>query len=260
MSNLSTFIVAGVLCGSCVALVAQGSGTVTVVTTAPIVSQPGEGQPPLLLAKAGSVLGLVRVDGEWYRIEFRDPQVGNRVGYVHRRYVKENSPQALAPVDASVATAPSRPTTSNPVPMDAADVRPAAGDRDSRPVVSLRDVRRIYIEEMPNDLHQYLSAEVTKQFKGRMVVVLQPHDADAILRGTSEKKDGVGAAITGRYLGLHDNATGSVSLVDRDATVVLWSAEAGDRSLMWGVMARGGPRKVASRLVGSLKKAIEKAP
>ena len=117
----------------------------------------------------------------------------------------------------------------------------------------------MFIVKMPNDLDHYISAEITKQFKGRIVVVLQKNDADVILRGTGEKKDGVGAAVTGRYLGLHDNATGSVSLVDRDETMVLWSAEAGDRSLMWGAMARGGPRKVASRLVSDLKKAIEKA-
>ena len=29
--------------------------------------------------------------------------------------------------------------------------------------------------------------------------------------------------------------------------------------LMWGALARGGPRKVASRLVGDLKKAIERS-
>ena len=260
MSRLKAFIVAVALCGQCVALSAQGSSTVTVVTTAPIVLGPDGDQAPVLLAKVGSILGLVGIEGDWFRIEFRDPQVGNRIGYVQKRYVKENTPQSLAAVDASVANPSSLPSPSNPVRRAAAEVRPVWGERDRNPAVSLRDVHRIYIEEMPNDLHQYLSAEVSKQFKGRMLVVLQPQDADAILRGASEKKDGVGAAITGRYLGLHDNATGSVSLVDRDATVVLWSAEAGDRSLMWGVMARGGPRKVASRLIGNLKKAIEKAP
>ena len=60
---------------------------------------------------------------------------------------------------------------------------------------------------MENDLDQYISAEITKQFKGRVVVVLHKDSADAILRGASENKTGVGAAITGRYLGLHDNAS-----------------------------------------------------
>lgn len=78
--------------------------------------------------------------------------------------------------------------------------------------VSLKDVHRLFIEKMPNDLDMYIGAEITKQFDGRLRVVLDNADADGILRGTSAQKDGVGAAITGRYLGLHDNATGSVSL------------------------------------------------
>src|SRR4030095_8951461 len=42
-------------------------------------------------------------------------------------------------------------------------------------------------------------------------------------------------------------------------TTVLWSAEAGDRSLFFGSMMRSGPRKVADRLGGNLKKAMEEA-
>ena len=39
-------------------------------------------------------------------------------------------------------------------------------------------------------------------------------DADAILAGVGEEQKGTGAKITGRYLGLHDVATGTVSLLD----------------------------------------------
>ncbi len=120
----------------------------------------------------------------------------------------------------------------------------------------LKSIRKIYVDKMTNDLDQYIRAEITKKFKGKVVVVLAPEDADAILTGVGEKKDGVGAAITGRYLGLHDNATGAVSLVDKSGKVVLWSSEAGDRSIFWGAMKRGGQRKVADRLVNNLKKAM----
>jgi len=145
----------------------------------------------------------------------------------------------------------------------AGDPRPPVSQANgaaSEPITtpSLRNIHKMFVDKMPNDLDQYVNAEITKQFKGRVVVVLRREDADAILRGTGEKKDGVGAAITGRYLGLHDNATGSISLVDKDERVVLWSSEAGDRSLMWGAMARSGPRKVAARLVKNLKNVVEK--
>lgn len=123
----------------------------------------------------------------------------------------------------------------------------------------LNTVRRLFVDAMPNDLDQYIRAEITKQLAGRLVIVLNKADADAVLTGTSAERTGTGAAITGRYLGLHDNATGSVSLVDRGETVVLWSSEAGDRSLLFGIAKRGGPRKVADRLVHDLKKALEAA-
>jgi hypothetical protein len=122
---------------------------------------------------------------------------------------------------------------------------------------ALRDLKKVYIEKMPNDLDQYLRAEIAKQFKGRLTVVLGKSDADAILAGTDEEKTGTLDQITGRYLGLHDTATGIVSLLDREGKTILWTDEAGDRSLLFGVMKRGGQRKVADRLIAKLKKAME---
>ena len=126
----------------------------------------------------------------------------------------------------------------------------------SEPVTDIRSVRKIFIDKMPNDLDQYLRAEFTKQMRGRITVVLDQKDADGILTGVSEEEKGTGAKITGKYLGLHDVATGSVSLLDREGKVLLWSEEAGDRSLVFGAVKRGGERKVAERLVSKLKKAM----
>ena len=124
-------------------------------------------------------------------------------------------------------------------------------------IQSLRSIKKIYIEKMPNDLDQYLRAEISKQFKGSVIVVLDKNDAEGILAGISDEKKGTGAQITGRYLGLHDNATGTVSLLDKEGKNILWTDEAGDRSLMFGVMKRGGQRKVADRLISKLKKAMQ---
>jgi hypothetical protein len=110
---------------------------------------------------------------------------------------------------------------------------------------------------MANDLDQYIRAEIVKQMTGRLTVALSKEDADAVMTGIGEYRTGTGATITGRYLGLHDNASASVSITDREGRNLIWSSEAGDRSLVWGVMSRGGPRKVADRLVKKLKKAME---
>jgi hypothetical protein len=92
--------------------------------------------------------------------------------------------------------------------------------------------------------------------KGKIEIVLDEKEADAILTGVSEEKTGTGAQITGRYLGLHDNTTGSLSMVDKERKTILWADEAGDRSLFFSVAHRGGERKVAERLVHKLKSAM----
>lgn len=120
----------------------------------------------------------------------------------------------------------------------------------------LKSIHKIYIDKLPNDLDQYLRAEFFKQMKGKVTVVLEEKDADGILTGISEEEKGTGAKITGRYFGLHDIATGSLSMLDKERKQILWSDEAGDRSLFFSVAHRGGERKVAERLVGKLKKAM----
>jgi len=123
----------------------------------------------------------------------------------------------------------------------------------------LRAVHKIYIEKMPNDLDQYLRAEIAKQFKGRVTVVLKKEEADGIITGVNEEQKGTAAKITGRYLGLHDTVNGTISLLDKTESTILWSDEAGDRNLFFGIAHRGGERKLADRLVSKLKKAMEAA-
>ena len=123
--------------------------------------------------------------------------------------------------------------------------------------IILKDIKKVYLEEMPNDLHTYIQAEMVKKFKGKIVPVLKVEDADAIMTGVGEHQKGVGAAVTGRYLGLHDTATGAINILCQYGDHLIWADEAGDRSLFFGVFMRGGPRKVASRLMKHLDKAVK---
>lgn len=124
---------------------------------------------------------------------------------------------------------------------------------------ALKSVHKVFIDKMPNDLDQYLRAEIAKQFKGSLVVVLKKEDADGIITGVNEEQKGTAAKITGRYLGLHDTVNGTISLLDKTESEILWSDEAGDRNLFFGIAHRGGERKVADRLIGKLKKAMDSA-
>ena len=114
----------------------------------------------------------------------------------------------------------------------------------------------VFVEEMENDLDGYLRAEFIKK-KVPLRLVLNSEEADLILTGTSteeeKRKWHEGWLTTER-----DKTSGNVMLVDMQARQILWASEAGDRSLWWGSLARGGHRKIAARLVNKLKKAIRK--
>lgn len=109
---------------------------------------------------------------------------------------------------------------------------------------SLIGVHKIYVEPMGGDLDKYITAEVTRQFKGKLSVVLHPEDADAILVGADRD-------YWGRML-----LPASVSLLDANRKVVLWSWEVSKRGAWWDVWR---PDRVAARIVDKLKRAISQA-
>ena len=247
----SGLIASFVITASAVVFAQQLTGVI--VQNAPLLLLPEKGRSPLLIMEKGVAVQVIRREGDWFNVTVQGSQWGERTGYVEAKYLQLRTPEPPQPPPAPV------PDTRLEAPNSVAPGEKAP--REPRPVgdVSLKNVHRIFIEPMPGDLNEYISAEITKELKGRVVVVLDKANADAIMRGVGENKSGVGAAITGRYLGLHDNSTASITLIDPNETVVMWASEAGDRSLMWGAVARGGQRKVADRLVNNLKKALDGA-
>ena len=156
------------------------------------------------------------------------------------------------PMEASAAPAPpAKP------PAESETAAPATSQPATKPKpISLRDVRTLYVDQMSNNLDEYLRAEISKQLAARFQVVMSKEPADALIVGTGEQTNDMGSVLTGGYLGLHDRATGAVSMVDQSGTV-LWSSEAGDRTLLFGPLTRGGPREVARRLVQNLKRFLD---
>jgi hypothetical protein len=117
---------------------------------------------------------------------------------------------------------------------------------------SIRGVRKLYVERMANRLDEYIKEEIAKQIPRRLRVVADRADADAILTGKGVKHGG------SRFTaGFRDDFTGAVSITDLDGENTLWESEAGDRKVVVGIVKHGGPKKVAERLVNSLKKTIE---
>lgn len=170
-----------------------------------------------------------------------------------RRKAAAPTPVASAPEPKLPEPQPDRPRALPPPPP----VETPAPVATARPTVrALRDVHTIFVEKMDNDLDVFLKIEIAEQLAGYLSVVQHKEEADAILSGRSEDTATTGSKVTGGYLGIKDQARGAVTLRDRAGRLDLWSGEAGDKSLIIGAVKRGGSRKVAERLVGSLKKVI----
>jgi hypothetical protein len=110
-------------------------------------------------------------------------------------------------------------------------------------MTNLADIRKIYIEPMPNNLNQYLTSEISKQFHGSLTLVLQQSDADAIMKG-------VNAAA-------QDTTIGTVQIVDLNGKTILWSGTAKDGDKVLLNLNHRGEDKVAANLVSQLKKAMQ---
>jgi hypothetical protein len=121
-------------------------------------------------------------------------------------------------------------------PPSVAAVKPKAGSR-------------MYVAPMEGDLHGFLSTEIVKK-KLPVTLVTDEKEADFIITGASLPGDNKGYHVV---LGGRDKNEGSVQLVSVSAKQVVWAGEAGDRSLLWGNLRRGGQRKVADRIVSKMK-------
>jgi hypothetical protein len=70
---------------------AQGQDTqrtATTTTNASVFASPNADQTPLRVAREGSILLLLEINGDWCRVEFQDPDYGRRIGYVQTRMVR----------------------------------------------------------------------------------------------------------------------------------------------------------------------------
>jgi hypothetical protein len=135
------------------------------------------------------------------------------------------------------ATAPASPPATQPVTQPPTEKEKPATPATASNIASIRDVKKLFIEKMPNDLDEYIKAEISRQMPGRILVVLRVEDADAIMKGTATERKG------------------SVTITDVRGTADLWVGEAGDKGL-YLTKVHGGEKKVAERLVSGLKKAM----
>jgi hypothetical protein len=108
---------------------------------------------------------------------------------------------------------------------------------------ALMNVKKIYVEKMENNLDQYITSEISRQFHGSLQVVLEPSKADAIMKGVN--------------LGAQNTTRATVEVVDPSGKSVLWSGTGGDRDKLFLDLKHGGEQKIAAHLVKDLKRAMQ---
>lgn len=97
---------------------------------------------------------------------------------------------------------------------------------------SLRDVKKLFVEPLPQGLDAALRSELGRQMGRRLEVVGSRDEADAVLGGV-----------------------GALSIVDTTGTRVLWAEDSKGKSAIASVKPGSAPA-VAEKLVGRIKKAF----
>ena len=101
--------------------------TAAVIAAAPIYIAPDTKRTPLRTLPVGMVLTIVEETGGWLRVEFQDPQFGQRIGYVQAKHVQRTAAARTAGRESSLPTSAERAATA------AASSAPAAASRASIP-------------------------------------------------------------------------------------------------------------------------------
>ena len=113
------------------------------------------------------------------------------------------------------------------------------GEDGGKSVTTLRDVRKLYIEKMPNGLDNYLRSAISQKLGSYFTIVLERSQADAILESSDTR------------------STGTINMVDPSHKVVLWSGSATDKDKAFLNLRHGGERQIAQKLVSQLKRALQ---
>ena len=109
---------------------------------------------------------------------------------------------------------------------------------------------RVFIASMEGNLDGFLAPEILKK-KLPLVIVTDEKDADYVLTGASIKGDD---KWYNTVFGGKDKNEGNIRLLDVKNKQLIWAGEAGDRSVWWGNLKRGGQRKIAERLIKQMQK------
>jgi predicted Ser/Thr protein kinase len=171
--------------------------------------------------------------------------------------ITQPSPATPAPAPA-VEAPPALSVAANPPPAIPVNPAPVAREIPAAPPVrSIREIQTLLVERMSEGLDGFIRDEIRMQLHNRLEVVSSPEQADAIMRCDVEKEEG-GHKVTNataRVFGAKGHESATVRVYDRSGRQLLWEEEVTDKRGVMGI--HGGENKLASRIVGKLKKQLK---
>jgi hypothetical protein len=227
-SRLVSFAVALLLVLAGATTARGQSANAVVLSDAPIMLFPDSTRTPLQIAPAGTRLISLGVEGQWLRIQFDDPRLGRRNGYIESRFVQTQQRATVAtprptPVESPVpppdgapaARLEERPTTPVAVPATGPPLAVTSIERNSV----------VYIEA--SDFGQALQAALLKK-RVPLLVTTNREKAQLFIEETSKAdKEGSGERVAkvlafGVFAGSGKSYEASVTLTNSDG-LVLWA-------------------------------------
>jgi hypothetical protein len=113
---------------------------------------------------------------------------------------------------------------------------------------------KVFIAPMEGQLDGFIPPEIQKRHLP-IRVILDENQADFIMTGmTSRAGSAWYDVIAGGVIAGKDKFEANVKLVSVKDKTLVWSASAGDRSVVFGAFRRGGQRKIAERIVKQMEK------
>ncbi|HEV8042622.1 MAG TPA: protein kinase [Bryobacteraceae bacterium] len=170
-----------------------------------------------------------------------------------------SQPSQATPAPAPVVEAPpALSAPADPPPSIPANPAPVAREIPAAPPVrSIHEIQTLLVDRMPQGLDGFIRDEIRMQLHNRLEVVSSLDQADAIMRCDVEKEEG-GHKVTNataRVLGAKGHESATVRVYDRSGRHLLWEEEVTDKRGVMGI--HGGENKLASRIVGKLKKQLK---
>lgn len=113
---------------------------------------------------------------------------------------------------------------------------------------------KVFVTKMEMNLDTFIIAEIQKQ-NIPLRVVLNEAEANYIITGVVQKTSrSTAGAVFGSVVVGENKFEADAHLISVKSKELIWSGNAGDRSVVFSVLRRGGQRKVAKKIVKQLHK------